>query len=108
MHYEPRTAREGPILRFFRVATTPVAGLKAETPPFFGGAGRQNWTTGAFVLTLACALFACFPKITLGTHTWFYRDYGAYLYPLNVLTRNSLLRGELPLWNPYSQCGVPH
>jgi len=69
---------------------------------------RKTSTTGAFVLMLACALFVCFPKIIIGTHTWFFRDYGAYLYPLNVFTRNSLLRGELPLWNPYSQCGVPH
>jgi hypothetical protein len=108
MQSEPKTARAEQDLRFFRAADCPVAEPKEEVQDSPVESSRKIPATGAFLLTLACALFACFPKVIIGVHTWFFRDYGAYLYPLNVFTRNSLLRGELPLWNPYSQCGVPH
>src|SRR5262249_47804042 len=108
MQYEPRTARMEQDLRLFQAGDCPVAEPKEEAQDSRVEPGRKIPGMVAFVLTLACALFACFPKVIIGAHTWFFRDYGAYLYPLNVFTRNSLLRGELPLWNPYSQCGVPH
>jgi hypothetical protein len=57
---------------------------------------------------MALALFAAFPLVVTGTRTFFYRDFSAYCYPLNAYTRTSLAHGSLPLWNPYSQCGVPH
>lgn len=56
---------------------------------------------------LAVAVFGIFFKVTLGQHTFFFRDFGALGYPYSVLLRDSLLAGELPLWNPYSHCGVP-
>jgi len=64
-------------------------------------------TTRSFLLLLAAALFAAFPQVILGTHTFFYRDFGALGYPGAVFNHDSLLRGELPLWDPYSHCGVP-
>ncbi|HEY3760135.1 MAG TPA: YfhO family protein [Verrucomicrobiae bacterium] len=64
-------------------------------------------TTRSFLLLLAAALFAAFPQILLGTRTFFYRDFGALGYPGAVFNHDSLLRGELPLWDPYSHCGVP-
>jgi hypothetical protein len=64
-------------------------------------------TTRCYLLLLAAALLAAFPGVTLGTHTFFYRDFGALGYPGAVFNHDSLLRGELPLWNPYSHCGVP-
>src|SRR2546427_75169 len=71
-------------------------------------AGALEISGRRFVLLLCAAIVATFPKVLLGTHTFFYRDFGAYCYPLTFYTRWSLLRGELPLWNPYIQCGVPH
>ena len=64
-------------------------------------------TTRTFLLLLAAALLAAFPEIASGTHTFFYRDFGALGYPGVFFTRESLWRGQLPLWNPYSHCGVP-
>src|SRR6185312_14805106 len=64
-------------------------------------------TTRTFLLLLAAALLAAFPKVALVFNTVFYRDFGAYCYPLTFFTRESFLQGQLPLWNPYSQCGVP-
>ncbi len=64
-------------------------------------------TTRSFLLLLAAALLASFPQVVLGLHTFFYRDFGALGYPGAVFTRDSLLRGQWPLWNPYSHCGVP-
>jgi hypothetical protein len=64
-------------------------------------------TTRTFLLLLAAALLAAFPGIASGVHTFFYRDFGALGYPGVFFTRESLWHGQLPLWNPYSHCGVP-
>ncbi|HZT22112.1 MAG TPA: YfhO family protein [Verrucomicrobiae bacterium] len=64
-------------------------------------------TIRLFLLLLAAALLAAFPWVVLGRQTFFYRDFGALGYPGAVFTRDCLWRGEWPLWNPYSHCGVP-
>ena len=64
-------------------------------------------TTRSFLLVLAAALIVIFPQVTLGLHTFFYRDFGALGYPGVFFMHESLLHGELPLWDPYSHCGVP-
>ena len=69
---------------------------------------NAEWLTlRRFLLLLAAALLVVFPKVALGPTTFFYRDFGALGYPCGIFTRDSLLHGELPLWNPYSHCGVP-
>ena len=69
---------------------------------------NADWlTTPTFLLLLAAALLVAFPEIALGTHTLFYRDFGALGYPGAAFTRNALFHGEFPLWNPESHCGVP-
>ena len=68
----------------------------------------SDWlTTPTFLLLLAAALLVTFPGLALGVHTLFYRDFGAWGYPNAIFTRDALLRGELPLWNPENHCGVP-
>jgi len=68
-----------------------------------------EWLTRrSFLLLLAAALIVAFPKVVLGLHTFVYRDFAAYCYPLNVFSRDAFLSGQLPLWNPYSECGLPH
>ncbi len=67
-----------------------------------------EWLTArSFLLILAVALVAAFPKVSLGLNTFFYRDFGALGYPGVLFARESLLHGEIPLWNPYSHCGAP-
>jgi hypothetical protein len=67
-----------------------------------------SWTPGQFLAFLALTIFAAFPLVATGARTFFYRDFAAYIHPLNAYTRASIAQGSLPLWNPYSQCGVPH
>src|ERR1041384_4488497 len=43
----------------------------------------------------------------IGTESFFYRDFGVLGYPTAAYHREMFSRGELPLWNPYSNCGVP-
>jgi hypothetical protein len=65
------------------------------------------WSARRFGLALALLLVAWFPTVALGLGSWFYRDYGALAYPTVHYAREALWRGELPLWNPLSHCGVP-
>ncbi len=72
------------------------------------GASSDEWLTGrVFVLLLALAIVGLFPKVLLGLDTFFYRDFSAISYPQAFYERQSFLRFELPLWNPYIFCGVP-
>lgn len=64
-------------------------------------------TPGRFVALLGLLLFALFPDVLLGTRTFAFRDFGLYSYPVAHHVRESLWRGEVPLWNPLSNCGIP-
>jgi hypothetical protein len=86
----------------------PISDLKViQQAPEHGrqSLGITPWT---FLLFVSVALLFAFPGVVIGTSTFFYRDYGAYCYPLTMYTRDALLNGSSPLWNPYSQCGAPH
>lgn len=48
-----------------------------------------------------------FPEIILGSHAFFYRDAGLFGYPAAYYIKNAFSHGEMPLWNPYSNCGIP-
>src|SRR5262245_16629917 len=39
--------------------------------------------------------------------TFVVRDFGFFAYPLAHFQREAFWRGEVPLWNPYNNCGVP-
>jgi hypothetical protein len=60
-----------------------------------------------FAAVLGLLLFAAFPKVMLGQHSFFFRDYGVLGYPFVAYAHESFWRGELPLWNPLSNCGTP-
>ena len=69
----------------------------------------DEWfTPGRFLALLALCLFAAFPEVVLGSHTFYYRDFGHFAYPLAHYHRECFWRGEIPLWNPYNSCGLPH
>ena len=68
----------------------------------------EFWTPRQFLLVLAAMVVAVFPKVVLGLTTFFFRDSGALGYPGAFYFQQSIFHGELPLWNPYSHCGVPY
>lgn len=60
-----------------------------------------------FAGVLGLLLLGAFPKVLLGLHSFVYRDYGVLAYPFIHYARESFWRGELPFWNPLSNCGAP-
>lgn len=71
-------------------------------------AGADTWfAPWPFAGALTALLFAFHPGIFLGTQTFFYRDYGVLGYPFIYYHHESFWRGELPFWNPLSNCGAP-
>lgn len=62
---------------------------------------RFSFMLGLFILAL-------FPGVIFGTQTFFFRDYGIFGYPLASYHRECFWRGELPLWNPLNNCGLPY
>ena len=68
----------------------------------------EEWLTpGRFAVLLALFIAAMFPGIVLGNTSFVFRDFGMFSYPVAYFHRESFWRGELPLWNPLSSCGVP-
>jgi hypothetical protein len=65
------------------------------------------FTPWRFALLLALLILAMFPQVLLGLETFVIRDYGFFAYPLAHFQRECFWHGELPLWDPYNNCGVP-
>ena len=65
------------------------------------------FTAGRFAALLAMLIFIVFPDVILGSRTFIFRDYGLFGYPVAFHYRQSFWRGEVPLWNPLNNCGVP-
>ena len=78
-----------------------------SSPSPDAGAAPDWFTPGRFALMLGLLLFATFPGVALGTQSFFYRDYGFLAYPNVFFQRECFWDGELPLWNPYVNCGAP-
>ncbi len=64
---------------------------------------RPRW----FAAILGLFVFASFPQVIAGLQTFVYRDFGYFGYPLAHHLRESFWRGEIPLWNPLNNCGLP-
>ena len=60
-----------------------------------------------FGVVLALAILVLFPGVALGWRTFYRSDYGVIFYPALHYCHQCFWRGELPLWNPLSNCGVP-
>src|SRR4051812_42452141 len=60
-----------------------------------------------FALLLALFLVGAFFPILLGGQTLYYRDFGVLAIPTATYHRDCFWHGEIPLWNPYSNCGAP-
>src|SRR6266516_4839065 len=67
----------------------------------------QWFTPGRFVVLLGVLLVVAFPAVVTGQRTFVFGDYGLFGYPLAYYHRQSLWRGDVPLWNPLSDFGLP-
>lgn len=68
----------------------------------------ESWfTPPRFCLLSACLIAACFPRVIAGVETFFFRDFAIFSYPLAAYHKESFWRGEIPLLNPYHDCGLP-
>lgn len=65
------------------------------------------FTPWRFALLLALLILATFPQVLPGLETFVIRDYGFFAYPLAHFQQECFRHGELPLWDPYNNCGVP-
>ena len=82
------------------------AGVEGDPLPRAGAA--DEWLTpGRFALLLGLLIAAAFPGVLFGGTTFVIRDFGMFSYPVAYFHRQCFWRGELPLWNPLSHCGVP-
>jgi hypothetical protein len=71
-------------------------------------ADHDDWLTPRrFIVLLAVLTLAAYPQILLGLQTFVFRDFGFFAYPIAYHWRESFWRGEIPLWNPLSYCGLP-
>src|SRR5437016_1175098 len=71
-------------------------------------AASGDWLTPSrFALMLGLLILATFPQVLLGLETFVVRDFGFFAYPLAHFQRECFWRGELPLWNPFNNCGLP-
>ena len=84
----------------------PTAGEPSATTS--RGIFSADWfSPGRFAVLLALLVGATFPEVLSGAKTFVVRDYGFFAYPLAHFQRGAFLHGELPLWNPLNNCGVP-
>ena len=84
-----------------------MASMSSEQRTSQSGAAAEWFTPRRFGVALALGLFACFPQVWVGTESFFFRDFGVLGYPFIYHAHESFWRGELPLWNPLSNCGAP-
>jgi hypothetical protein len=71
--------------------------------------GRADgWLTPRrFAGLLALFVVAAFPDVVFGLKSFVHRDFGLFGHPLAHYHRECFWRGELPLWNPYNNLGLP-
>ena len=68
----------------------------------------DDWFTWRrFAGVLALLILAAFWDVLLNLSSFVYRDFGLFGYPLAHYLRESFWRGEVPLWNPLNNCGLP-
>ena len=67
-----------------------------------------NWFSAkTFGIALAVLIGLLFYDVLLGLGTFVIRDYSIFAYPLAHYHRECFWQGEIPLWNPYHNLGIP-
>lgn len=68
----------------------------------------SEWfTLRRFTAGVALLVAIGFPEVIFGGHTFAFRDFSVFGYPLAHHAREGFWRGEVPLWNPLNMGGVP-
>lgn len=68
----------------------------------------ESWFGPWRLLLLVLGLMlVTFPDVFFKGQVFTYRDAGIFNYPTHFYYRECILNGELPLWNPFSNCGIP-
>jgi Bacterial membrane protein YfhO len=67
----------------------------------------KSLKTKHFCILLVVLVGCLFPAVLTGRAVFVFRDYGLFSYPAAWFQRDCFWRGELPLWNPYNNCGTP-
>jgi hypothetical protein len=75
--------------------------------PVLGQAADDWLTPRRFAALLAVLIAAVYPEVLAGQATFFHRDFAIFGYPLAFYHRQCFWRGEIPLWNPLNDCGLP-
>jgi hypothetical protein len=82
--------------------------LSAIGPSRHTAGNLEAWLNSPrFAGLLALLALAAFPDVIFGSRTFFHRDFAIFGYPLAHYHRRSLWQGEIPLWNPFNNCGLP-
>jgi hypothetical protein len=90
------------------VAIRAVAGFNLRVQPDgSNNFAKTFFTPLRFGIFLALLVFAAFPQVLLGLQTFVVRDYGYYSYPVAFFQQQCFRQGELPFWDPFSNCGAP-
>jgi hypothetical protein len=69
--------------------------------------GDEWFQPSRFAGILALLIVIAFSDVIFGARTFFYRDFGIFGYPIAFHHRESFWNGEIPLWNPLNNCGLP-
>lgn len=82
--------------------------MSAVPSPGQTGTQWQAWfTPGRFAVMLCVLVGLAYPEVVFGGSTFLFRDFGFFGYPLAHHHSQSFWRGEIPLWNPFNNCGLP-
>ncbi len=60
-----------------------------------------------FALLLGLLVVVSWPAVVFGTQSFVLRDFSVFGYPIAHYARESFWNGEIPLWNPLNNCGLP-
>ncbi len=83
-------------------APAPIANSKPEIPN-----AEHLFTPARFALLLGVLILAAWPDVLFGSGSFVLRDFSVFGYPIAHYHRECFWRGELPLWNPLNNCGIP-
>ena len=92
----------------FNRQLNPVNGSGIASADTAGAKASEWFTPFRFGAILTIGLIGTFWKLALGQDSFFFRDYGVIGYPFIYYHHQCFWQGELPLWNPYSNCGAPY
>ena len=87
---------------------THLLGMVGNGPGPVSRQAADDWLTPRrFAALLGVLIAAVYPEVLTGQATFFHRDFAVFGYPLAFYHRESFWRGEIPLWNPLNDCGLP-